>query len=195
MTSREHGDTQNGDAAALRMDPVRFEVMRNAFTAAADEMAAALRKTAYSTNIKTRADFSCAIFDRNLNLLAQSFAQANHLGSLVRMGPLGVEAYGAENFNPGDGIVLNDPFLGGVHLKDITIISPVYSERTLRVRGQPGPSRRRWWRSAGKHRSLPGSLPGRRDHPSGPARRRLDDLRRRVPADLVTSPGQTGNGR
>ncbi|GIS60599.1 MAG: hypothetical protein CM1200mP2_28240 [Planctomycetaceae bacterium] len=110
------------------IDPIKFEVIRNAFVEVTEEMSAALRRSAYSTNIKTRCDFSCAIFDRNLNVLAQSFAQANHLGSLVRMVPLAVEAYGAENFNPGDGIVLNDPFLGGVHLNDITIISPVYSE-------------------------------------------------------------------
>ena len=113
------------------IDPIKFEVIRNAFVEVTEEMSAALRRSAYSTNIKTRCDFSCAIFDRNLNVLAQSFAQANHLGSLVRMVPLAVEAYGAENFNPGDGIVLNDPFLGGVHLNDITIISPVYSEGEL----------------------------------------------------------------
>ena len=97
------------------IDPIKFEVIRNAFVEVTEEMSAALRRSAYSTNIKTRCDFSCAIFDRNLNVLAQSFAQANHLGSLVRMVPLAVEAYGAENINPGDGIVKNAPNLGGEH--------------------------------------------------------------------------------
>ena len=59
----------------LKMDPIKFEVMRSAFGAAADEMGAALRKSAYSTNIKTRADFSCALFDSKLRLIAQSFTQ------------------------------------------------------------------------------------------------------------------------
>ena len=107
------------------IDPIKFEVIRNALVEATEEMSAALRRSAYSTNIKTRCDFSCAIFDRDLNVLAQSFAQANHLGSLVRMVPLAVEAYGAEKLRPGDAIVLNDPYLGGVHLNDITVISPV----------------------------------------------------------------------
>ena len=72
------------------MDPIRFEVMRNTFTAAADEMAAALRKTAYSTNIKTRADFSCAIFDDRLRVIAQSFSQPILLACMTRMIPAAV---------------------------------------------------------------------------------------------------------
>ena len=108
------------------IDPIKFEVIRNALVEATEEMSAALRRSAYSTNIKTRCDFSCAIFDARLNVLAQSFAQANHLGSLVRMIPLAVDACGTENLKPGDAIVLNDPWLGGVHLNDITVISPVY---------------------------------------------------------------------
>jgi len=110
------------------IDPIRFEVIRNALVEATEEMSAALRRSAYSTNIKTRCDFSCAIFDRDLNVLAQSFSQANHLGSLVRMVPLAVDDFGRENLRPGDAIVLNDPYLGGVHLNDITVISPVYHD-------------------------------------------------------------------
>ena len=89
-------------------------------------------RSAYSTNIKTRRDFSCAVFDRKLNVVAQSFSQANHLGSLVRLVPLAVNAYGASRLNPGDAIVTNDPYLGGVHLNDITVISPVYLGDELR---------------------------------------------------------------
>ena len=110
------------------IDPIKFEVIRNALVETTEEMSAALRRSAYSTNIKTRCDFSCAIFDRELNVLAQAFAQANHLGSLVRMVPLAVDDYGAENLQPGDALVMNDPYLGGVHLNDIVVISPVYFE-------------------------------------------------------------------
>ena len=94
-------------------------------------MAVALRRSAYSTNIKTRADFSCAFFDRDLNVVAQAFCQAVHLGSLVHLVPIAIRAYGPENLGPGDAILCNDPYLGGVHLNDISLISPVYYENEL----------------------------------------------------------------
>ena len=64
-------------------DPITFEVIRNALVAATDEMVLALRRSAYSTNIKTRSDFSCAFFDADLRAVAQGFAQPVHLGSMV----------------------------------------------------------------------------------------------------------------
>jgi N-methylhydantoinase B len=108
------------------IDPVRFEVIRNALLAITEEMGATLRRAAYSTNIKTRGDFSCAFFDRQLRTIAQAFAQPSHLGSLAHIVPRAIAAYGPENLKPGDGILINDPFLGGVHLNDITLISPVF---------------------------------------------------------------------
>lgn len=113
-------------------DPIKFEVIRNALVETTEEMSAALRRSAYSTNIKTRCDYSCALFDRDLNVLAQCFAQANHLGSMVRMVPMAVADYGPGNLGPGDTIVMNDPYLGGVHLNDIFLISPVYCEGEVR---------------------------------------------------------------
>ena len=112
-------------------DPITFEVVRHALTEATEEMAVALRRSAYSTNIKTRADFSCAFFDRDLNVVAQAFCQAVHLGSLVHLVPIAVRAYGPENMGPGDAILCNDPYLGGVHLNDISLISPVYCDGEL----------------------------------------------------------------
>tara|TARA_Y100000588_G_scaffold395151_1_gene520548 strand:+ start:452 stop:2164 length:1713 start_codon:yes stop_codon:yes gene_type:complete len=112
-------------------DPIKFEVIRNALVETTEEMSVALRRSAYSTNIKTRCDYSCALFDRDLNVLAQCFAQANHLGSMVRMVPMAVRDYGAENLGPGDTIVMNDPYLGGVHLNDIFVISPVYYDNEI----------------------------------------------------------------
>src|SRR5256712_87300 len=108
------------------IDPVRFEVLRNALTAVTEEMGATLRRAAYSTNIKTRGDFSCAFFDRELHTIAQAFAQPSHLGSLAHIVPRAIRAYGAEHLEPGDGILINDPYLGGVHLNDITLITPVF---------------------------------------------------------------------
>jgi N-methylhydantoinase B len=110
------------------IDPVRFEVIRNALLAITEEMGATLRRAAYSTNIKTRGDFSCAFFDRHLRTIAQAFAQPSHLGSLAHIVPGAIEAYGTENLRPGDGILINDPYLGGVHLNDITLISPVFHD-------------------------------------------------------------------
>ena len=108
------------------IDPVRFEVIRNALLAITEEMGATLRRAAYSTNIKTRGDFSCAFFDRDLRTIAQAFAQPSHLGSLAHIVPRAITAYGAEKLRPGDGILINDPYLGGVHLNDITLITPVF---------------------------------------------------------------------
>src|SRR3954467_4424340 len=103
-------------------DPIRFEVIRNAMLAATEEMAITLRRSAYSTNIKTRADFSCSFFDKELRVVAQAFPQPVHLGSFVELVPRAVRAYGPERFQPGDMLVTNDPFTGGVHLNDITVI-------------------------------------------------------------------------
>jgi N-methylhydantoinase B len=108
------------------LDPVRFEVIRNALLAITEEMGATLRRAAYSTNIKTRGDFSCAFFDRELRTIAQAFAQPSHLGSLAHIVPHAIKAYGADQLVPGDGILINDPYLGGVHLNDITLITPVF---------------------------------------------------------------------
>jgi len=94
-------------------------------------MGATLRRAAYSTNIKTRGDFSCAFFDRDLRTIAQAFAQPSHLGSLAQVVPRAIEAYGADRLAAGDGILINDPYLGGVHLNDITLITPVFHEGAL----------------------------------------------------------------
>jgi len=108
------------------IDPIRFEVIRNGLVAATDEMALALRRSAYSTNIKTRADFSTAFFDADLRSVAQGFAQPVHLGSLVESVRRAVTEYGAEDLGPGDALMMNDPYRGGVHLNDIILITAVH---------------------------------------------------------------------
>ncbi len=113
------------------IDPVRFEVTRNALVAITEEMTIALRRSAYSTNIKTRNDFSCAYFDRDLRPVAQAFGQPTHLGSQAELVPRAIRLYGIENIGPGDGILSNDPYSGGVHLNDFALISPVFYEGRL----------------------------------------------------------------
>jgi N-methylhydantoinase B len=113
------------------VDAISFEVIRNALVAATDEMVLALKRSAYSTNIKTRSDFSCAFFDARLRPVAQGFAQPVHLGSMVEQVPKAVQTYGADNLRPGDVIVTNDPYPSGVHLNDVSLISPVYDGEEL----------------------------------------------------------------
>src|SRR3954462_3929524 len=125
---------EKGEQAGLKpvpLDPISFEVIRNALVAATDEMVLTLRRSAYSTNIKTRADFSCAFFDADRRAVAQGFAQPVHLGSMVEQVPRAILDYGPENLGPGDVIITNDPFPSGVHLNDVSLISPVHHEGRL----------------------------------------------------------------
>jgi len=108
------------------MDPVTFEVLRNALTNVAEEMALTIRRSAYSTNIKTRADFSCAFFDNKLRCVAQSFAQPAHLVSMATIAPAAITEFGIDAFEPGDAILVNDPHRGASHLNDVACISPVF---------------------------------------------------------------------
>src|SRR5262245_39143067 len=117
--------------AAVTVDPISFEVIRNALVAATDAMVLTLKRSAYSTNIKTRSDFSCALFDAELRAVAQGFTQPVHLGSMVEQVPQAVRAYGPEKLGPGDVIVTNDPYPSGVHLNDVSLISPVHHEGEL----------------------------------------------------------------
>src|SRR4051812_33973586 len=110
-----------------RMDPVTFEVLRNALVNVTEEMALTIRRAAYSTNIKTRADFSCAFFDNQLRCVAQSFAQPAHLVSMATIAPAAIREFGIECLREGDAILVNDPHRGASHLNDITCISPVYA--------------------------------------------------------------------
>jgi len=112
-------------------DPIAFEVIRNALVAATDEMVLTLRRSAYSTNIKTRSDFSCAFFDARLRSIAQGFTQPVHLGSMVEQVPRAVSDYGPENLAPGDVIITNEPFPSGVHLNDVSLVSPVHADGEL----------------------------------------------------------------
>ncbi len=102
---------------------LRLEVFHHLFAAAAEEMGAALQRSAFSTNIKERRDFSCALFDGQGRMISQAAHIPIHLGSI----PLCVASVLRElPLEAGDAIVLNDPFRGGTHLPDITLVSPVF---------------------------------------------------------------------
>ena len=105
-------------------DPIQLEIYKHLFAAIAEEMGVTLRKASYSPNIKERRDFSCAIFDSQANMIAQAEHIPVHLGSM----PLSVSAATQQflDLTPGDMIILNDPFRGGTHLPDITLVSPMF---------------------------------------------------------------------
>jgi N-methylhydantoinase B len=109
------------------VDPIQLEVFKHRFSAIAEEMGAVLRKSSYSPNIKERRDFSCALFNASGDMIAQAAHIPVHLGSM----PLSVKtAISSSNSDiiPGDMIILNDPFKGGTHLPDITLVSPVFDD-------------------------------------------------------------------
>lgn len=116
--------------AGTEVDPVRLEIFNNLFMAIAEEMGVVLQSTATSVNIKERLDFSCALFDRNGNLIANAPHIPVHLGSMGDSIRRVIEMRGGNadgrGLRRGDAYVLNDPFHGGTHLPDITVITPVF---------------------------------------------------------------------
>ncbi len=109
----------------MTVDAISLEVFKNLFAAVAEEMGVTLQRASFSPNIRERLDFSCAVFDAQARMIAQAAHIPVHLGSM----PASVAAAVAEfeELFPGDVVVLNDPYHGGTHLPDITMISPVFA--------------------------------------------------------------------
>jgi len=105
-------------------DPIRLEIYKHLFAAIAEEMGVTLRKASYSPNIKERRDFSCAVFDSSGRMVAQAAHIPVHLGSMPLSVKAALDAF--DDLAAGDVIALNDPFRGGTHLPDITLVSPVF---------------------------------------------------------------------
>ncbi len=116
---------------ADRFDPILFEVIRNALVEATEEMSVSLQRTSYSTNIKTRLDYSCAYVDARGRMVAQAFCQPAHLVTIGRLVPRAVDEYGAENLEPGDVLLVNDPHRQASHLNDVFLISPFFYREEL----------------------------------------------------------------
>jgi N-methylhydantoinase B len=123
-----------------KFDPTTLEIYRALYTSVAEEMGIALRRTAFSPNIKERRDYSCAVFDAFGRVIAQGDHMPVHLGSM----PMAVAAALREiQIAPGDVVALNDPFAGGTHLPDVTLVMSVVSKDARRSRNQRhGPSQR-----------------------------------------------------
>jgi 5-oxoprolinase (ATP-hydrolysing) len=138
-------------AIGTSADPVMLEVFNNLFMSIAEQMGLRLQNTAYSVNIKERLDFSCAIFDHDGNLVANAPHMPVHLGSMGES----IKAVMRKNagmMKAGDVYVLNDPYNGGTHLPDVTVISPVFDEADQEILFYVG--------SRGHHADIGGTTPG-----------------------------------
>ena len=138
----------------MKRDPIELEIFKNLYHSIAEEMGAALRRTAFSPNIKERRDYSCAVFDGQGQVIAMGDHMPVHLGSM----PMSVQAaIEAGPMQPGDVVMLNDPFRGGTHLPDITLVAPVHVLQKVR-RADAG-ARKGGARGNEAHDRYPGSRP------------------------------------
>ena len=113
----------------MSVDPILMEIYRHRLIGIADEMGVTLQRTAYSPNIKERLDYSCAVFDAEGRMVAQSAHIPVHLGAMPASCAAALHAF--TSWKPGDTVILNDPFDGGNHLPDITMLSPVFADGKL----------------------------------------------------------------
>ncbi|MBU9363874.1 hydantoinase B/oxoprolinase family protein [Burkholderia multivorans] len=132
-------------------DPVRLEIFNNLFMSIAEQMGLRLQNTAYSVNIKERLDFSCAIFDRDGNLIANAPHMPVHLGSMGESIRTVIER-NRGRMRDGDVFMLNDPYHGGTHLPDVTVITPVFADGADEPLFYVG--------SRGHHADIGGTTPG-----------------------------------
>ena len=144
-------------SAPTRRDPIELEIFKNIYHSIAEEMGAALRRTAFSPNIKERRDYSCAVFDADGEVIAMGDHMPVHLGSMPMSVRAAIDQFDLE---PGDVAMLNDPFRGGTHLPDITLVAPVYVDA-----GRPGMRRKNrrpdfYVASRAHHADVGGSYPG-----------------------------------
>ncbi len=146
-------------AVGTRVDPVMLEVFNNLFMNIAEQMGLQLQNTAYSVNIKERLDFSCALFDAEGNLIANAPHMPVHLGSMSESIKT-VIARNAGAMRPGDVYALNDPYHGGTHLPDVTVVTPVFLEGAADS-GSPAEPRILFYvGSRGHHADIGGVTPG-----------------------------------
>ncbi len=138
----------------VALDPIRLEVFNNLFMNIAEEMGVQLQSTASSVNIKERLDFSCALFDAQGALIANAPHMPVHLGSMGDSIKTVIRECG-DTIQPGDVQVLNDPYQGGTHLPDITVVTPVFLNEG---RGKVPPDF--WVASRGHHADIGGVTPG-----------------------------------
>jgi 5-oxoprolinase (ATP-hydrolysing) len=151
-------------AIGTSVDPVMLEVFNNLFMNIAEQMGLQLQNTAYSVNIKERLDFSCALFDAQGNLIANAPHMPVHLGSMSESIKT-VVARNAGTMQPGDVYALNDPYHGGTHLPDVTVVTPVFMGPPASERPDAGPDADApqilfYVGSRGHHADIGGVTPG-----------------------------------
>src|SRR5699024_5489601 len=137
------------EQVSTERDPMRLEIFNNLFMSVAEQMGVRLQGTAHSVNIKERLDFSCALFDAEGNLIANAPHIPVHLGSMgetIRI----VAERNAGTMRPGDAYAVNDPFHGGTHLPDVTVVTPVFLDGSLEF----------FVASRGHHAEIGGATPG-----------------------------------
>ena len=157
--SAARGKSRYFSGAPVRVDAAELEIFKNLFHSTAEEMGAALRRSAFSPNIKERRDYSCAVFDGQARVVAMGDHMPVHLGSM----PMSVAAVlDALELGPGDIAMLNDPYAGGTHLPDITVVMPVWAQ-TEDV-GASGARPKAERRSALRKRSMPSFYVANRAH-------------------------------
>jgi N-methylhydantoinase B len=140
----------------MRRDPIELEIFKNLYHSIAEEMGAALRRTAFSPNIKERRDYSCAVFDEAGEVIAMGDHMPVHLGSMPMSVRAAIDACaGPEKMRAGDIVMLNDPFRGGTHLPDITLVAPVFVKAVGR---RTGPNF--YVASRAHHADVGGAYPG-----------------------------------
>src|SRR5205814_1002839 len=157
---------------------VTLALYRGLFAACAEEMGATLMRAAHSPNITERLDHSCAVFDAEARLVAQAAHIPVHLGSMPRAVEAALEL---EPFRPGDAVLLNDPYAGGTHLPDLTLVSPVF----LRMRDRPS----FFVASRAHHADVGGAAPG-----SLPIAREIYEEGLRIPPVFLRRGGREDAG-
>ncbi|MFC7866378.1 hydantoinase B/oxoprolinase family protein [Streptomyces murinus] len=153
-----------GSRPSTEADPVLLEVFNNLFMSIAEQMGARLESTAQSVNIKERLDFSCALFDPDGNLVANAPHIPVHLGSMGTSVKEVIRRRG-DSMRPGDTYAVNDPYHGGTHLPDVTVITPVFDTQTPGTGAPADPETRRprilfHVASRGHHAEIGGIAPG-----------------------------------
>ena len=119
-------------AVARNFDPIQFSVIRSSLVAVSREMGVTLRQTAYSEIFNEGSDFSCGLFDAKARLTAQGEFLPIHLGALQYAVRQAIEELAPlREFKPGDAIISNDPYRGGTHLPDLTMVSPIFYDGEL----------------------------------------------------------------
>ena len=160
----------------MTFNPVELEIFKQLFASAAEEMGVRLMRSAYSPNIKERRDFSCALFDHRSDMFAQAAHIPVHLGSAPASVKAVLQAFSPGEMRPGDRFIVNDPYAGGTHLPDVTVVAPCFCAGAA-----GGEAPRFFVANRAHHADVGGASPG-----SMPLTDTIEDEGFRLPPSRVT---------